>query len=616
MSIPLLYETQNELRRLFIAGCELAADDFRLKKLLPQLQKAGENVPVFAKAAETLGHVLDPGEEGRSEKMLELANIVNAVLYTQGQTSIEGDLEDIHPAGLCAATDVPFRCLQPVLDALTGQGSGRLEIIRDAFADGMFRDLRLVYPLISALDDSYAEIADMASGILEGYGKPLVSILRKTLVIDGGKGHARRIELISKLKCGLEKELYLEVIVKGDSEAKVAAIRALKGIPDCEDLLLELSHDRKKDNREASLIALAHLGTEAAVRRIFDVFSSKEKALAVYPMKSCKAKKITLQLVEEGYKLLESILKSEKGFSLFSKKAEPPTQEELGNFAVILECMEGKKDDEILAFLERCLLHTKHLQQFKLNNTRLGRQENLAEMAAGNIIAVGSKESLNLMESARGKYDDTLIAYSFEAAIRSRDAAYVFDSYARYLKGGRRSEEGRRILEVMDQYIDFEERFRLAGIFMGIRQNNQMYETCKVQFDWDPRWLKVLADIDETGLVCRLASKQASWCADYLVRKLAIVPEQDTSALKDIIRGLLQAGYTDMMSIVKTATERCLKKSGYYSGYIFNDFAQVLRFLPKECAKGLEELALKQDNSSAGKLFEVAQYLKIRSELV
>lgn len=99
MSIPLLYETQTEVRRLCIAGCELATDDFKLKKLLPQMQKAGENAPVFARVADALNQVLQPGGSN-SVKLLELANLINAILYTQGQTSVDVELEDIVPAGI------------------------------------------------------------------------------------------------------------------------------------------------------------------------------------------------------------------------------------------------------------------------------------------------------------------------------------------------------------------------------------------------------------------------------------------------------------------------------------------------------------------------------------
>ena len=611
MSIPLLYETQTEVRRLCIAGCELAVDDFKLKKLLPQMQKTGENATVFARVTDALNQVLQP-EGSNSVKLLELANLINAILYTQGQTSADGELEDIVPAGLDASTEVSYRRIQPVMEALTGQGSGRLEVIRDAYIGGCCHDIRLVYPLIAALDDSYPEIADLASGILEGFGPAIVKVLKNSLLPDGGKGHARRIGLTSKINGNNEKEFYLEVIEKGASEAKAAAIRALKDLPECEDLLQDLSRDRKKDNREASLFALAQLGTDTAVKRLYEVFNGKERDLAVYPIKLCRAKGIALLLVKEGEQLLETVLKSEKGFSLFAKKVEPPSTEVLESFAVVLECLEGKQASEVFQFLEKCLMHAKHLQQFKISSPLQGVRDNLAKIVAENIMVIGSAQAMELLESIRGKYDDVLVTYSFEAAVRSRSAAYVFDHYSRYVKEGRKSAEGQGILEVMDQYIDFEEQYRLTDIYSYERKSQRIASIDKSGIKWDPRWLKILAELDETSLVCRLITKNDSRTADFLARKLANIYEPDTKSMKDIIRGLLQAGYPDMMGIVSKAIDKYFKNARYYSGYLFNDFAQVLRFLPKECAKGLEELALRQDNASAAKLYEIAQFLKMK----
>lgn len=609
MSIPLLCEAQTEVRRLCIAGCELAPDDFRLKKLLPQMQKAGESIPVFARVADAMNQVLLPGAS-TSEKILELANLINAVLYTQGQTSADGELEDIIPAGLSASTSISYRRLEPVIEALTGQGSGRLEVIREAYTSRNCYDIRLVNPLIAALDNSYPEIADLASEILEGFKPEIVKVLKKSLLLDGGKGHARRIGLISRINGGREKEFYLEVIEKGASDVKAAAIRALKDSPECEDLLQELSRDRKKENREASLFALAHLGTDTAVKRLYEVFGGKERDLAVYPMRLCKAIGIAFLLVKEGDQLLEQILKSEKVFSPFAKKAEPPSPEILESFTVILECMEGKEDPEVFQFLKKCLMHAKHLQQFKISSSLQGVRDNLAKIVAENIMLIGSTQAMDLLESIRGKYDDILVAYSFEAAIRSTTAAYVFDHYARYLREGRNSQEGRGILEVMDQYIDFEEQYRLTDIYSYAQKYQRVAGVDENGIKWDPRWLKIFVDLDETSLVCRLITKKDGRVADYLAGKLAGIKEQDTKSMKDIIRGLLQAEYRDMIGIVKKTIDSYFKNAQYYSGYLFNDFVQVLRFLPKECAKGMEELALKQDNASAAKLYEIAQYLK------
>ena len=54
MSIPVLTQVYDEVRRLSIAGSVVAAGDFRLKKLIPPLEAAGQKAPVFAKVAQAV----------------------------------------------------------------------------------------------------------------------------------------------------------------------------------------------------------------------------------------------------------------------------------------------------------------------------------------------------------------------------------------------------------------------------------------------------------------------------------------------------------------------------------------------------------------------------------
>lgn len=611
MSIPLMIETQSEVRRLLIAGSELAAGDFRLKKLLPQMKKAGEGVSVFARVAEAMEKVIEPGGEKVSEKLLELANIVNAILYTQGQTGIAGELTEIDSVEINLPTAVPFRRLSPVIDALTTKGSGRLEVIKEAYADGVFRDLRLVYPLIHALDDNYSDIAELVAAVLKELGAVILPVLKENFDFNGGKGYARRIDIISKLAGRSEKEFILRAVEEGTGEVRVSAVKALKDYPECEALLLELSKDRKKDIREASLLSLAYLGTEAAVKRLFDVFKSKERESAVYPVKVSSSKNTTRMLLDEAENALEILLKSEKGFSLFAKKVEPPPDELIESFHTILGCMEGKKDREIFEFLTKCLEHTKHLQQFKVTKSGGYNIENaITRMVAHNILAFETEEAFSVLDSVRGKYDNNLIAYSFEAALRSKDSGYVFDQYARHVKGGRKSYEGQEILGIMDRTIDFAKPFRLMEYY-GVRPvYGRTANSDEEEIQWDHRWLKVLMDMDEMSLVCRLASEKEARCIEYLLKKLEANKNFNDGGLKDIVRGLLQARYPKIMDVILQILDHNFKRTGHYLGYYFNDFARVLRLLPSESAKGLEDFAADYNNEAAAKLFEVAQDIK------
>ena len=70
MSIPVLTQVYDEVRRLSIAGSVVAAGDFRLKKLVPPLEQAGQKAPVFAKVAQAVEAVVESNEKTAAEALL------------------------------------------------------------------------------------------------------------------------------------------------------------------------------------------------------------------------------------------------------------------------------------------------------------------------------------------------------------------------------------------------------------------------------------------------------------------------------------------------------------------------------------------------------------------
>src|SRR5712671_5760871 len=95
MSLALIEESAREVRRLAIAGSPLAVGDFRLKKLIPALEQAGAKAPVFAQVAKGIGDLVNGKEADSAATLLSLSTLLNAILYTQGQTGTDGDYRDL-----------------------------------------------------------------------------------------------------------------------------------------------------------------------------------------------------------------------------------------------------------------------------------------------------------------------------------------------------------------------------------------------------------------------------------------------------------------------------------------------------------------------------------------
>jgi hypothetical protein len=68
MSIPVLIEVYDEMRRLAIAGSAVAPGDFGSRSSSRRCQKSGEKRPVFAKVAQAVQAVVDSNEKTASPR--------------------------------------------------------------------------------------------------------------------------------------------------------------------------------------------------------------------------------------------------------------------------------------------------------------------------------------------------------------------------------------------------------------------------------------------------------------------------------------------------------------------------------------------------------------------
>ena len=172
MSIAVLTQVYDEMRRLAIAGSVVAGGDFRLKKLIAPLEQAGAKAAVFAKTAQAVKTLVESSEQSSPQALLDLCTLVNAVLYTQGETGLAGEFTPLKTTDLGAqTTQASARVLKPLLEALSTTGSGRLEIIRDAHERGISRYEAGQGGIEDALDDVYPEIGEfVADKVLPLYG--------------------------------------------------------------------------------------------------------------------------------------------------------------------------------------------------------------------------------------------------------------------------------------------------------------------------------------------------------------------------------------------------------------------------------------------------------------
>ncbi len=317
MSIAVLAQTQEEARRLAIAGSAVAPGDFRLKKLIPALEKAGEKAPVFAKVAQAAQAVVDANEKTAPQALLDLAGLLSAILYTQGETGAAGALEPIELVQFRASpTQASARTLKPLLEALATTGSGRLEIVADAIQQGVFNDLRLVLPALRALDDPYPEIAErIQREVLPKYGRAIIGELLAQLEAKRGRvSDTRRLRLLHSLDPQAARAIVKQSLEEGSKELRVAAIACLGS--DEEDLgfLLEQATSKAKDVRVAALSALMQVQSEASLS-VLKARVPKDLESLIQPLRDATWPALSAWLVEQTRAQLAQLLamKDEQG---------------------------------------------------------------------------------------------------------------------------------------------------------------------------------------------------------------------------------------------------------------------------------------------------------------
>ncbi|NOU88104.1 hypothetical protein GC102_20355 [Paenibacillus sp. LMG 31460] len=557
MSIDLLFELQHEVRRLFIAGSGMAAGDLRLQKMLPQLQKLGESAPVFNRMAQAVSQVLDTETSGSASRLLELGMLLNSVLYTQGKTETKEDLVPMEGTGANLSTSFPYRKLHPLIEALTQKGQGRMEQIRQGYDDGLFHDFRVIPAAVSALDDSYVEIPDfLHRKVMPTLGVEALPALQQQFRLDGGKGDARRLELIHDLLPTSALDLLLQAAKQGSTEVRSTAIELLGDYPDQEDFILEQADDKKKEIRRAALFALSRLGTEQAIARLYKALGSKDQDLAIEPIQLCKANDLTLSVIGHAESVLERIVQR--------TKVEDSAQQLLAD----IRSLQGKRVPEVVEFLEKLL---------STPNFIVPETEAVQEAAADLLLQLDLPEADGFAVTLHEVYNRKFIAYSFRAAIKILPPEDVYERFCHDLKDKKQPAAKELLRELYEMTPTL------------LYQADEPHEVASANFTtWDPRWVHLFVKLDEEELVCRFAQDLDLKVTTYLVKKCEELPNFNRSKTANMLLILFSQSYPDAPKLLMDILEKGGAKQFYYLDRVQ---LTLLSLLPKPYAERLQQFA-------------------------
>jgi hypothetical protein len=603
MSIPVLIQVYDEMRRLAIAGSAVAPGDFRLKKLVPLLEKSGEKAPVFAKVGQAAQALVDSNEKTAATALLDLATLVNAILYTQGETGIAGELKPLESVDFAPhATQASARILKPLLTALSTTGSGRLELIRDAQESGTFKDIRLVKPALNALDDPHPEIAHLiAEKVLPSYGKAILPELRAKLDVKGRGGNLHRLRLLHQLDQEGSRDLVQLALAEGSKEMKVAAIECLGTFGEDCIYLLDQAKAKAKDVRSAALRALlsARASTSQMLAALKKAIVGDDLELIVPAVKQCTLPEVRNDVLEQAEKQFNHTL---------ACKDKTQQGSAVARMRQLVMCLDPRTDAQAETLLLKCFENARALAAIKSEPSG----SDLNELVA-HVLAQGTPKMRQKLAAMYKALNGNMLASSLLAARSIMTSADFYKEFRPMLadlpakstkKPSAEFARGEMLARVLtsDDDQSYHQRW-------GVLRAGRGPASARLP-DLDPRWLDAAVEANSLDLVCQLARPGHTAANDFLFATLAKLEDKhEAQRVLQVMVRIQHPMATD--AIIDTLKAQAKETTHYYFGYWYS---RMIPQLPRTALPRLEELLKTLPEKMVDHLLDAVLELKTKTE--
>ena len=381
MKIQALYDLQQEINRLYVAGSKFAKNDPRLTKQLPVLNKLGEKAPVFKKLAQHIEELIQTETAESSEKLLNTGILLYSILYTQGETIEENvDQSELNFSIKIDElnTSVSYLEIKPVIEALTTASPGRMAVIQNAFNQGIFNDFRTFVYLNNGLNDKYSELADyIEKTIIPSLGKKMHHFVKKNFSYEGNSADVRRFRLLYQMH---DKDLdtMIKTILEGSAvNLQAEAVKMLADDVANEKLIIALTGDKHKPVREAAYWALAKLNTKTSLEKLVQVFRNNKNSANLEGIVAAIQSGEMSFFLDAVYKKIRADFEA---FCLMENETDDKNLiAALDKLSIKFHALENKKEDYILQFWEEWLTNDKF-------NRLINKKKNLLENTARSIV--------------------------------------------------------------------------------------------------------------------------------------------------------------------------------------------------------------------------------------
>ena len=523
MNLNPLYELKERLESAMIAGVSLLSEDFRLARAVGQMEPLAKASPVFQKIYQGAQSLVSGEGTDKSDVLLDVLALADAVLTTQAAVAVEGPVEPLAAAGGPVRSDAPCSQLAPILEALTTTGSGHYSLIVDTHDrnPGIFSDYRLKPYLIAGLNAGYTELAERMEEWLGQEDGSLLPLLKDGFDPKGKKEMVRRVHVVEAIAGAGENGWYLSQLEEAEKDVRAALIQALRHTQENREALIALSKSEKGNCKKAAMWALAKMeGTqnldfwEAQMKKKPDT-AAKYLALATDDGRSELVAQAIMDALDklqaqlgDGDRLL-SAKDHSKLLSLFSSmvgKASPKMLDAYRRLASdsLLGQMEMEKGQPV-QFLGNSLLE---------KDMDMPVSHFIAGMLAESILWCMDSRLLSLAGELYQSYGDTFLKPALITALLTAPQEEVYNAFATRLaeEGIPQKETARQkqlrlgIMEVfaLISWDKARQQYVISYNFLDESKGKQATSSRPIQEGLHPGWFEILTDpkIKKSGAFC------------------------------------------------------------------------------------------------------------------
>lgn len=584
MSKELLIGLQKECVELSVAGSDFAIGNFKLQKLLPKFEKLGQKIKPFKMVADRMNNLLNSDKEKSDEHLIALLSLVNAIVLTQAQTDIEGEIEIVEGTSMNINTNMSYHLISPVANALTTSGGGRLNVIEEGFQTGVFSDFRLMPLLIKGLDDNYNEIGQLIyEKLLEMNNSELLTLLEESFDRQGKRGDAFRVSLIGKILGDDAREFCINLLEDSSKEVKAEAINVLGNMDGSKAILLEQLKSKTKDIRRAAYLGLVKINSEDVIEELKKAIKKTDYDIVLEAINTSKS--------ENYADVLLTGLKD-----IYGKLVKKESAKGIEKISDILNVIINHKSEDVFDFLVNCL------EEGQMDNWKAYYH---TEVERKVVECIGEYEDIpeevrDLIESRKSKNNNRIFDLALKVALENRNPKEVYEIYSPYFIKKRLSKN-----MIDDTIYVFCEYLGCSAINMrGYRYSwyrdlsdidiNNVLKNSDKQID--ERWKEIFREYKIYSILAYTLDKEDTNTVKFLLSKLKESKKQykkyDSSRKHEedcicCIIGLLKIGYKKVYEIIFDK----IKASTDYN-FIAEDILLFIPYLPVKYMKAVEKYAM------------------------